>query len=79
MPIRPRQHGDVENALGLELFSRSSRGVKLSVYGETLLPKAEAFVPSATLRAFHSAAHVFCMDVSDKWLAALNVDLNVQV
>ena len=66
MLIRPRQHGDVENALGLELFSRSSRGVKLSVYGETLLPKAEAFVPSATLRAFHSAARFFCMDVSDK-------------
>ena len=72
---------DMENALGLELFSRFSRGVKLSVYGETLLPKAqaaleefrkaEAFVPPATLRAFHSAAHFFCMDVSDKWLDAL--------
>ncbi len=72
---------DVENALGLELFSRSSRGVKLSVYGETLLPKAqaaleefrkaEAFVPPATLRAFHSAARFFRMDVSDKWLDAL--------
>ena len=72
---------DMENALGLELFSRFSRGVKLSVYGETLLPKAqaaleefrkaEAFVPPATLRAFHSAVRFFCMDVSDKWLDAL--------
>ena len=72
---------DMENALGLELFSRFSRGVKLSVYGETLLPKAqaaleefrkaEAFVPPATLRAFHSAARFFCMDVSDRWLDVL--------
>lgn len=72
---------DVENGLGLTLFSRSPRGVKLSVYGATLLPKAqaaleefrkaEALMPPATLRAFHSAARFFCMDVSDKWLDAL--------
>ena len=72
---------DVENALGLELFSRSPKGVKLSAYGATLLPKAqaaleefrkvEALVPPATLRTFPSAAHFFRMDVSDKWLDAL--------
>ncbi len=72
---------DIENALRLALFSRSPRGVKLSVFGEALLPKAqaalaefrkaEALVPPATLHAVHSAAHFFCMDVSDKWLDAL--------
>ena len=72
---------DMENALGLKLFSRSPRGVKLSAYGATLLPKAqaaleefrkaEALVPPATLHSFHSAVRFFCMDVSDKWLDAL--------
>ena len=72
---------DMESALGVALFARSPRGVKLSVYGAALLPKAlaareefvkaEALVPPATLRAFSSAARFFRMDVSDKWLDAL--------
>ncbi len=69
-----------EYSIDLKLFERSSRGVKLSVYGEVLLPKAiaareefekaQALVPLVILSESRSAARFFKMDVSDKWLDA---------
>ena len=71
---------EIEHALELELFQRSTRGVALTAFGKALLPLAEAaeqefqeaqsVVPPVVLSRSAAASHFFRMDVSEKWLDA---------
>jgi LysR family transcriptional regulator of gallate degradation len=69
---------ELERQLGIELFERSSRGVQLTAYGDTLLPHlreaAAAFKRGEQLMSPRSlsagVSRFFCMDVSDHWIDA---------
>lgn len=71
---------DLENQIGVKLFDRSSKGVSLTAYGDSLLVRAreaaEAFasarehVPPVSMQQSTSIARFFRMDVSDRWLDA---------
>lgn len=71
---------ELEALVEFTLFDRSSRGVKLSTYGETFYPqavaaakefeKARGLVPPVLFEASPGAARFFRMDVSETWLNA---------
>lgn len=71
---------ELERQLGEKLFDRTSKGVRLTAFGECLLKRAreaaDAFgaaselVPPASLQRSTGMARFFRMDVSERWLDA---------
>jgi LysR family transcriptional regulator of gallate degradation len=71
---------DLEKSIDAQLFDRTPKGMGLTVYGETLLPRAReaahafnearGLVPPLTAKASSGTQRFFSMDVSDKWIAA---------
>lgn len=71
---------ELERQFALSLFERSARGVRLTPYGEALLPhlreaaaafrRGEQLLPVQSARRSTGAARFLCMDVSDHWIDA---------
>lgn len=71
---------DLEHQIGEKLFDRTSKGVRLTAFGDCLLKRAQEaagefaaageLVPPASIQRSSSIARFFHMDVSDRWLDA---------